>query len=103
MIRHIVLLRFRAEVTPAERDALMAELDGLRERVPGMASFTTLGNVSPETPVAHGFLDGFAADFADAAARDAYLVDPAHRAIGARLVAACEGGTEGLIVFDHVL
>jgi len=36
-------------------------------------------------------------------ARDAYLADEVHRAIGARLVAACSGGTEGLIVFDHAL
>ena len=39
-------------------------------------------------------------DLADAAARDRYLVDPAHKAAGARLVAALEGGRDGLIVFD---
>ena len=39
-------------------------------------------------------------DLADAAARDRYLVDPAHKAAGARLVAALEGGATGLVVFD---
>lgn len=39
-------------------------------------------------------------DFPDAAARDAYLVDPAHKEAGDRLVAALEGGVAGLLVFD---
>nr|WP_287285619.1 hypothetical protein [Mesorhizobium sp.] len=39
-------------------------------------------------------------DFRDAAARDAYLVHEAHSRAGARLVAALEGGTDGLMVFD---
>lgn len=103
MIRHLVLLRFRPDVTEAERAALMAELDALRARLPGMLSFARLANVSIEHPVVHGFYDGFAIELADEAARDAYLVDPGHRAIGARLVGACVGGTEGLIVFDHAL
>lgn len=103
MIRHLVLLRFRPVVTEADRAALMADLDALRAHLPGMLSFTALTNVSPEEPVVHGFRDGFAIDLADAAARDAYLADPAHRAAGARLVAACVGGAEGILVFDHVL
>ena len=103
MIRHLVLLRFRPDVTQDERAALMHDLDALRGRVPGMLSFTRLENVSPEHAVVHGFHDGFAIELADAAARDGYLADPEHRAIGARLTAACAGGTEGLIVFDHAL
>lgn len=103
MIRHLVLLRFRPEVTQAERAALMAALDALRGRLHGMLSFVTLFNVSEEDLVVHGFRDGFAIEFTDPAARDAYLADPEHRAIGARLVAACSGGAEGLIVFDHAL
>ena len=39
-------------------------------------------------------------EFADAAARDRYLPHPAHQVAGSRLVAALEGGTDGLIVFD---
>ena len=47
-----------------------------------------------------GFNDGFIMDFADEAARDRYLPHPAHKAAGSRLVAALEGGRDGLIVFD---
>jgi len=32
--------------------------------------------------------------------RDAYLVHPLHRAAGAALVEACEGGIGGITVFD---
>ncbi len=103
MIRHLVLLRFRPDVSATEKAALMAELEALRGHLPGIRSFTPLANVSPEHPVVHGFLDGFAIDLADEAARDAYLADPAHKAAGARLTAACDGGTAGIVVFDHAL
>jgi hypothetical protein len=39
-------------------------------------------------------------DFVDEAARDTYLDHPDHKAAGARLVGALEGGRDGLIVFD---
>ena len=41
--------------------------------------------------------------FASATARDVYLDHPAHKAAGARLIAACENGLAGLLVFDHEL
>ncbi|MER8801728.1 Dabb family protein [Mesorhizobium sp. M0998] len=56
-------------------------------------------NTSPE-PFARGFTHGFTIDFRDAAARDAYLEHEAHQRAGAKLVAALEGGTDGLMVFD---
>ncbi|TIN72574.1 MAG: Dabb family protein, partial [Mesorhizobium sp.] len=46
------------------------------------------------------FGHGFTIDFRDAAARDAYLAHEAHQRAGARLVAALEGGTDGLMVLD---
>jgi hypothetical protein len=70
MIRHCVFGRFRGDV------------DGTEE------------------PVARGFTHGFTIDFRDVAARDAYLVHDDHSRAGARLVAALEGGTDGLMVFD---
>ena len=99
MIRHIVLARFRPEVTDAEKVSIYAELESLRELVPGFLGASYGPNVSPEG-LHKGFADGFAMDFTDAEARDAYLVHPAHKAAGARLVSALEGGIEGLVVFD---
>jgi Stress responsive A/B Barrel Domain len=100
MIRHIVLIRFRAEISRQQRDALFAELGGLKTMIPGTLDFFAGPNVSPETPVLHGFMDGFWFDFKNAKARDAYLVDERHKAIGAKLVAAAEGGLAGVQVFD---
>jgi hypothetical protein len=99
VIRHIVLVRFPADVGSETIDPLFRALDDLRAVVPGMLSFSAGANVSPEG-LARGFTHAFVADFADAAARDAYLVHPAHQAAGARLVAAAQGGVDGLIVVD---
>ena len=99
MIRHIVLVKFPAGADAKTIAPLFRALDDLRAFVPGMLSFAGGANVSVEG-LGRGFTHAFVADFADAAARDAYLVHPAHQAAGARLVAAAAGGVEGLIVVD---
>ena len=99
MIRHVVLVRFRADLFEAEIGAVLAELAALRTVLPGMRAFAAGRNVSVE-PLSCGYTHAFTCDFADAAARDAYLVHPAHQAAGARLVSAAEGGVDGLIVVD---
>jgi Stress responsive A/B Barrel Domain len=101
MIRHCVFLRFRDAISRPERDQLYADLDALRHALPGMLAFRAGPNVSPEG-LGKGFAEGFVADFADVAARDAYLDDPRHRAIGARIGMAT-GGTDGILVFDLAL
>jgi hypothetical protein len=103
MIRHFVLLRYRHDVPRADREALMRDLAAVVGAIPGCWAFRVHRNVSVEPPMIKGFLDGFTVDFADETARAAYLADPAHAAVGARIVAATEGGAEGVIVFDHDL
>lgn len=99
MIRHIVLVRFAATTPEAEIEAILAELAGLRQHLPGMLAFVAGPNTSPEG-LAKGFTHAFTVDFASAADRDAYLVHPAHQAAGARLVAALADGLDGLAVLD---
>ncbi|ESW78889.1 stress responsive protein [Mesorhizobium sp. LSJC285A00] len=99
MIRHCVFVRFRSDVPATERTAIHDDLEALRSVVDGMDTVHFSTNVSPE-PFARGFSHAFTIDFRDAAARDAYLVHEAHQRAGARLVAALEGGTDGLMVFD---
>jgi hypothetical protein len=99
MIRHTVLVKFPTETRPETIDALFRALDDLRTVLPGMLNFRSGANVSPEG-LARSFTHAFVSDFADVAARDAYLIHPAHQAAGARLVAAAEGGVDGLIVID---
>ena len=98
-IRHIVLCKFRADVTVAERDAVLGELAALRGHLPGIVAMNFGANVSPEG-LDQGFAYGFTIDFADAAARDTYLDDDAHKRAGAKFVATLEGGVSGLLVVD---
>jgi hypothetical protein len=99
MIRHIVFVKFPADARTETIDAIFRQLDDLRSVLPGMLSFKGGANVSPEG-LSRGFAHAFVADFVDVAARDAYLIHPAHKAAGAKLVAAADGGRDGLIVVD---
>jgi hypothetical protein len=99
MIRHLVALRFLPNTAPATKTAIYADLAALSQHIGGILDFQSSRNVSPETAVVRGFDDAFWFDFRDAAARDAYLIDPAHQAIGARIVAAT-GGIDGVFVCD---
>lgn len=99
MLLHCVLLRFKADVSPAERQAIYEAIGALKAVIPGILAVKGGRNVSPEGLDA-GFRDGFVVTFETLAARDAYLVHPDHLAAGARITAAAEGGTAGILVFD---
>ena len=99
MIRHIVLIRFRAEITELHIDAIFQDLQDLSLKLPGMVAMTSGRSVSPEQ-IERGYMHGFVADFADWAALDAYQNHPDHKRAGAALVAAAVGGIDGILVFD---
>ncbi|WP_354062293.1 Dabb family protein [Devosia sp. 2618] len=99
MIRHCVFVKFRTDVTADQRTEIYAGLNALVGQIDGLLSADFGPNISPEGQN-KGFNDGFIMDLADEAARDRYLIDPAHKAAGAKLVAALEGGRDGLMVFD---
>ena len=99
MIRHCVFVRFRSDVATDEVDSIMAGIENLTEEIPGMSAVHVGDNVNPEG-LDKGYSRGFMVDFADARARDVYLEAPAHKAIGSRLVAAAEGGADGIFVYD---
>lgn len=100
MIRHCVFIRFRREITAEQRRALLAEIAELKDRLPGIQAVHIGTNVSPEEGMDKGYGEGFIVDFKNAAARDAYLADPVHQATGRKLVAAAQGGVEGIFVYD---
>ncbi|OCP17979.1 MULTISPECIES: Dabb family protein [unclassified Ensifer] len=100
MIRHCVFIRFRPEIPADEKASIFAEIAALKSRLPGLLATHAGANVSPETGMDKGYAEGFIVDFADAAARDAYLDDPQHRQTGAKIVAAAQGGTDGIFVYD---
>jgi hypothetical protein len=99
MIRHIVLVRFRSEVSQPVIEDLFAELHEIEGKVPGLLSITSGRSESPER-IERGYLHGFVVDFADWAALEAYQKHPDHERFGARLVAHAEGGLDGILVFD---
>ena len=99
MILHCVFLKFRPEITAEHKAALYADIAALRFAISGMINVSAGANMSPEG-LDRGYADGFVVTFEDAAARDRYLVDPAHKEVGGRIVAATEGGVDGVFVYD---
>jgi hypothetical protein len=99
MIRHIVLIRFRPEVTEETIATIFAELGRIRQLLPGIRSITAGRSESPEK-IERGFMHGFVVDFDDWAALQAYQDHPEHKAVGASLVAHAQGGLDGILVFD---
>ena len=100
MIRHFVALRFREETSERAKAVLMADLANLAHRLDGVLDFQVRRNVSVEDSMARGFRYLFWFDFRDEAARDAYLANDRHMAIGERIVAELEGGEDGVFVAD---
>ncbi len=99
MIRHCVFIRFKDSISAEERASILADIPALQPLIPGYLAVDIGPNVSPEG-LGRGYSAGFIVDFADAGARDAYLVHPAHQAAGGRIVAAAEGGIDGIFVYD---
>jgi hypothetical protein len=99
MIRHIVLIKFNAGLPEAEISDIFAELDAIKDKVPGTIAITSGRSESPEK-IERGYLHGFVADFADWATLQAYQDHPDHKKLGGRLVANAVGGIDGILVFD---
>jgi hypothetical protein len=97
MIRHIVLLKARPEVTEAHIAGIFVDLHALN--LPGILAIHSGRSESPEK-IERGYLHGFTVDFADWDALAAYQTHPDHKRVGAALVAAAQGGIDGILVFD---
>jgi Stress responsive A/B Barrel Domain len=97
MIRHIVLLKVRPEVTEAHVAGIFADLHSLK--LPGILAIHSGRSESPEQ-IERGYLHGFTIDFADWDALATYQAHPDHKRAGAALVAAAQGGIDGILVFD---
>ncbi len=99
MIEHAVFLSLAPGHDPAELAGVMDGLRALVGEIDGFTGFRNGPNIdaegkSPDHPY------GFICTFEDRAALDCYAADPRHRALGARLVALCSGGAEGIVVYD---
>lgn len=97
-VKHVVLLRFK-QVEQSRIDEVMAELAGLKDRIPGILDYSGGRNSSTEG-LNQGFEYGFVMTFADEAARDAYLPHPIHEEVKLKALEILEGGAEGVVVLD---
>ena len=96
MIRHIVMLKAEPTQTLLQ---VMDALQALTAQIDGFTGFEHGPNAdfegkSPEYPY------GFVCTFADNAAVTRYADDPRHQVLGGQLVALCEGGAGGIMVYD---
>ena len=96
MIKHLVLLKWAAHVTPAQQDALLNAIVGLQSQIDGISACESGHNQSPEG-LAKGFTHLVQMCFIDAAARDAYLPHAAHAAFVAQLKPC----VDEVLVFDY--
>ena len=99
MIRHIVLLKARPGVTEDHIATIFADLHTIRTKLPGILAIHAGRSESPEK-IERGYLHGFTVDFTDWQAVAAYQDHPDHKRVGAALVAAAQGGLDGILVFD---
>jgi len=83
-LRHLVLFRFKPTATAQEVAGLIEQFGRLPREIPGILGFEHGLDNSPEG-LAKGFTHAFLVTFENAAARDAYLPHPAHKAFVERV------------------
>lgn len=78
-IRHIVLLAFSPALDTTQLEQALTAFAALKDQIAEVQHFESGTNCSPEQ-LGQGYTHCFQMQFADAAARDRYLVHPAHLA-----------------------
>lgn len=99
MIRHIVLVRFKPEVSETRVAEIFGALPKLSAKLSGVINFTCGRSESPEK-MERGFMHGFTIDFSSWEALANYADDPDHKVFGGQLVGNAVGGVDGILVFD---
>lgn len=99
MIRHIVLTKFKPEVSEATIKGIYDGLAAVTDKLPGAANFTGGRSESPEQ-IERGYMHGFVIDFDSWDALQTYSDDEDHKALGGQLVANAMGGIDGILVLD---
>lgn len=101
MIKHIVLLQFKPEISNDEIGSILQQLGNLRSEVPSMKHFSFGENCSPEH-LNKGFNHAFVMDFEDIKGRDVYLNHPEHIRIAQEvIVPILKNGLESAITIDY--
>lgn len=98
MIRHILLIKFKAEVERHEIEQVQALFEAMPSKVVGVASVEWGCNDSPEG-LNQGYTHSVLMTFSDEAGRQNYLPHPEHDALKAIFVPMLEN----IVVFDYSL
>lgn len=96
LLRHVVLFRYKPEITPAQLDEINRAFQDLQLQIPEIRGFERGTNNSPEG-LSKGFTHGYLITFESEADRDAYLPHPAHK----KFVEMLGGKLEEPFVFDY--
>jgi hypothetical protein len=80
-VYHVVCVKFKEGTTPEQIKAAEQAFAELKTRIPTILTLHWGTNISPEHKN-KGFTHCFVLTFASMKDRDAYLVDPAHKAFG---------------------
>jgi len=83
-VRHVVVFRYKPDASPEKIREITNAFAALKEQIPGILAFEHGVNNSPEK-LNQGFTHVYQLTFTNAAARDVYLVHPAHKAFGTLL------------------
>ena len=97
-VRHVVVFKFKAGADQAKINQITAAFAALRDQIPNVIAFEHGENNSPEK-LNQGFTHVYQLTFTSAAARDVYLVHPAHKAFGSLL--GSSGVFDGAFVVDY--
>ncbi len=95
-LRHIVLFKFKPEVTPAQLDEINRAFQDLKRHIPQVKDFERGLNNSPEG-LNKDFTHGYLVSFATEEDRAAYLPHPEHL----KFVALLGGKLDEAFVFDY--
>lgn len=99
MIKHCVYLSLKSDDEMPAIENVMKVLAGLMSEVDGMIDFAWGPNRDYEGK-SQDYQCGFVISFTDREALRAYDSHPEHKRAGAALVAACQGGADGIFVAD---
>ena len=97
-LRHIVVFKYKPGATEEQIKQVMDAFVALKTKIPGIVSIEHGVNNSPEK-LNQGFTHVYQVTFTNAAARDAYLPHPAHKAFGELLGKL--GVLESVFVVDY--
>jgi lysophospholipase L1-like esterase len=96
VLRHVVLFKYKPEVTPAQLDEINRAFQDLKRQIPEVRDFERGVNNSPEG-LDKGFTHGYLITFSSEEDRAAYLPHPAHK----KFVELLGGKLEEPFVFDY--